>query len=70
MRLHGEKKSVSQEHWINNVTKPDSYFLPGDIPAGTLQESILRKPSFLGANCDEADTFNLGFLALQKNHRE
>ena len=70
MRLHGEKKSVSQEHWINNVTKPDSYFLLEDIPAGTLQESILSNPSLLGTNCDEAVTINLGFLALQKNHRE
>ena len=38
----GEKKSVSQEHCINNVTKRDSYFLPRDTPVGTLQESVLR----------------------------
>ena len=42
MRLHGEKKSVSHEHCINNVTKRDSYFLPRDTPVGTLQESVLR----------------------------
>jgi hypothetical protein len=41
MRLHGEKMSVSQEHWINNVTKSDSYFLPGHTLVGTLQENIL-----------------------------